>query len=46
MVYTGVIVNYRGGVKTFTEVTKVFMAPLTDEEIDAYVESGEPMYGF
>lgn len=32
--------------KSFTEATKVFMAPLTDEEVEAYVESGEPMYGF
>lgn len=44
MVYTGVILNYRGKTKSFAEITKVFMAPLTDEEVEAYVESGEPMY--
>lgn len=43
-VYTGVIVNYCGKIKAFTEVTKVFMAFLNDEEINAYVDSGEPMY--
>lgn len=42
-VHTGVTVHYKG--KTFSDVatTAVFFRPLTEEEIRAYVESGEPM---
>lgn len=43
-VYTGVVINYRGKIKSFTQISKVFMATLTDEEIEAYVDTGEPMY--
>lgn len=44
VVYTGVIINYSGKIKSFTEVSKVYMVPLTDEEIKAYVDTAEPMY--
>lgn len=48
-VYTGVTLLYRPGpqetvcAKTFHEVTKVHFYPMTDEEIEAYVATGEPM---
>ncbi|XP_076270384.1 dTTP/UTP pyrophosphatase [Rhynchophorus ferrugineus] len=42
-VYTGVVIWYKNNVHTFTEVTTVYMAKLTDEEIAAYVDTGEPM---
>lgn len=42
-VYTGVIIKYQDKLRSFTDVTKVFMAPLTDEEVEAYVDTGEPM---
>ncbi|XP_066253813.1 dTTP/UTP pyrophosphatase [Euwallacea similis] len=42
-VYTGVVVWYKNKIHTFTEVTTVYMAPLTNAEILAYVETGEPM---
>lgn len=46
-VYTGVSMVYlKEGIaqtRTFVEETKVFVAPMTDEQIDRYVETGEPM---
>lgn len=46
-VYTGVSMVYiKEGIaqtRTFVEQTKVFVAPMTDEQIDRYVASGEPM---
>lgn len=42
-VYTGVAIRYLNKVSMFTEITKVYMTPLTDEEVYAYVETGEPM---
>ncbi|KAF7280382.1 hypothetical protein GWI33_006113 [Rhynchophorus ferrugineus] len=42
-VYTGVVIWYKNNVHTFTEVTTVYMVKLTDEEIAAYVDTGEPM---
>lgn len=41
-VYTGVCVLYRGKKRTFAERTDVTFYPLTDEEIDAYIRTGEP----
>ena len=45
-VYTGVCVirgdGERAGTHTFAERTDVFVAPLTDAEIDMYIETGEP----
>lgn len=42
-VYTGVTVIHGDKAITFSEETKVFVNPMTDEEIIRYVESGDPM---
>ena len=42
-VYTGVTVINAGRTLTFSECTDVTMYDVSDEEIRAYVESGEPM---
>ncbi len=46
-VYTGVTVISKtensSSVKSFVDVTTVFMNELTDSEIDLYIKSGEPM---
>jgi len=46
-VYTGVSLQWRTGGKkhqyTFSEVTDVHVYILSDEEIDAYIKTGEPM---
>jgi len=42
-VHTGVAVHYRGGVYSGTATTAVFFRDLTNEEIEEYVASGEPM---
>lgn len=47
-VYTGVTLAWKSGVRppmydTFSECTEVTMFPMTEEEIRAYVDSGEPM---
>ena len=43
-VFTGVcIISPTGEMKSFAEETTVEFYPLSDEEIDAYVASGEPM---
>ncbi|XP_044267571.1 dTTP/UTP pyrophosphatase [Tribolium madens] len=43
LVYTGIVVKYKSDFHKFTEVTTVYMAKLSPEEILAYVETGEPM---
>ena len=40
---TGVSIGYKGHIETFTETTKVWFRELTDEEINDYVATGEPM---
>lgn len=40
---TGVSISHNGHIDTFTETTKVWFNDLTDEEIDDYVATGEPM---
>ncbi len=40
---TGVSVSHNGHIETLTETTKVWFKELTDEEIDDYVATGEPM---
>lgn len=42
-VYTGVAVLYQGRRIAFFEETKVTMYPMSEEEIRAYVATGEPM---
>ena len=47
-VYTGVTLMYARGdgtyeARTFAEKTEVFVYPMTEEEIAAYAESGEPL---
>jgi len=43
IVYTGVCIIKNGEENCFTEATKVEFYPLEQDEITAYVESGEPM---
>ena len=40
---TGVSISHNGHIDTFTETTKVWFNDLTDEEIDDYIATGEPM---
>ena len=40
---TGVSICYKGRTETFTETTKVWFKDLTDEEIEDYINTGEPM---
>lgn len=42
-VITGVCLWYKGKVQTFSNVSKVTFYPLTNQEIDEYVESKEPL---
>lgn len=42
-VHTGVAVHYRGRVLSGVDTTAVYFKELSDEEIDGYVASGEPM---
>ena len=42
-VYTGVTVARDDEVLTEVEMTRVFFRPLTEREIEAYADSGEPM---
>ena len=42
-VYTGVAIIYRGKSVCGAERTKVFFRELSDDEIDGYVATGEPM---
>lgn len=41
-VITGTAIVYRGIVKSFSEVTDVTFYPLSDEEIETYLDTGEP----
>ncbi|MBR2264831.1 MAG: septum formation protein Maf [Firmicutes bacterium] len=43
VVCTGVALFYEGRETRFTESTEVEFYPMTEEEIDAYVASGDPM---
>lgn len=42
-VYTGVSIGYNRQVETFSQYTSVRFYPLTEEEIEEYVNSGESM---
>ncbi len=41
-VYTGVAVLWDGGKDSFVNMSQVEFYPLSEEEIDAYIDSGEP----
>ena len=41
-VITGVTVAYKGKKHSFSEVTEVTFKPLSDEDIEVYIQSGEP----
>lgn len=41
-VYTGVCMRYHGHSRVFCQHTDVSFYPLTDEEINAYLDTGEP----
>lgn len=43
-VYTGVAIKYKDSIERFTEVTAVYMNYLTDDEINAYIQTGEPQW--
>ena len=43
VVHTGVAVAANGEIKTAISTTRVWMRSLTDDEINAYVATGEPM---
>ena len=42
-VFTGVTLIYGDSERRFSEETKVSVLPMSDDEIDAYVKTGEPM---
>ena len=42
-VFTGLVTLHREKNRTAFEMTRVHFRPLTDREIDAYVQTGEPM---
>lgn len=44
VVYTGVVIKYGDHIAKFTEKTKVFFGQYSDEQIQAYVDTGEPLY--
>lgn len=43
VVYTGVVIKYNEKIVKFTESAKVYFGKATDEQIQAYVETGEPL---
>lgn len=42
-VYTGMVIKTRKDIQKFYESTSVFMAPLDDKTIQAYVDTSEPL---
>lgn len=42
-VHTGVAVHYKGKVHSGVATTAVYFREMTDEEINAYIDSGDPM---
>lgn len=43
-VYTGVVIKYQDKITKFTETTKVQFGRANREQIQAYVDTGEPLY--
>jgi len=44
IVYTGVVIKNRERIIRFTETAKVFFGDATAEQIQAYVDTKEPLY--
>lgn len=44
VVYTGVAIKYDDKIQKFTEKTEVVFGKFDDVHIQAYVDTGEPMY--
>lgn len=44
VVYTGVAIKYGKHIEKFTESSEVFFADLTNEQIQAYVDTEEPLW--
>ena len=42
--YDNVVTLFNSVIRTFHEVTRVKMANISDEMIEAYVSTGEPLY--
>ncbi|XP_075154140.1 dTTP/UTP pyrophosphatase [Haematobia irritans] len=42
-VFTGVVLKHSKGVRTFTETADVYFGQLSNEQIQEYVDSGEPL---
>lgn len=42
-VYTGVVIKYNDQIVKFTEATNVYLGQANLEQIQAYVETGEPL---
>lgn len=43
IVYTGVAIKFGNHIEKFTESSEVYFAELTDEQIRAYIDTGEPL---
>lgn len=43
IVYTGVIIKHKDQIIKFTEQTTVHFGKATQEQIQAYIETGEPL---
>lgn len=43
VVYTGVVIKYNDQIVKFTETTKVYLGQANLEQIQAYVDTGEPL---
>lgn len=42
-VYTGVVLKHANGVRKFTDTADVYFGQLTEEQIQSYVDSGDPL---
>lgn len=42
-VFTGVVLKHSKGVRSFTDTADVYFGNLTPEQIQDYVDSGQPM---
>lgn len=42
-VFTGVVLKHSKGIRSFTETADVYFGQLTNQQIQEYVDSGEPL---